>query len=357
MEKNNDEDCSGSLLVMRFSAMGDVAMSIPVVFSYAEQHPTQRVIYLSRDTLTSLFKHAPQNVEFIGLNLKHGWRGFVQLFQVAFRLRRQHIVQIADLHDVIRTKILRHLVSCFRTCRVAHLNKMRAERRRMTSHASDTLSPLPSTIGNYAEVLRAVGDAQFEYPADFRLRYEKIELPISRKSKKEEPRIGLAPFAAHFGKIYPVALTEKFVQRFFMRYPLGSIYVFGSQREMIHLRESWNFSQLTFVCDIASNLSEEMSVIQELDLMVSMDSANMHLASLVGVPVVSVWGATHPYIGFLGYGQSTENAVQLPLPCRPCSVYGKKKCMFSDYACLNLIKPEQILEKVDALIEKEGKES
>ena len=88
----------------------------------------------------------------------------------------------------------------------------------------------------------------------------------------------------------------------------------------------------------------------KLDVMLSMDSANMHLASLVGIPVVSVWGATHPYAGFMGWNQSIENAVQVDLYCRPCSIYGNKPCYRGDYACMNLIKPEQIIQKIDNII-------
>ena len=82
------------------------------------------------------------------------------------------------------------------------------------------------------------------------------------------------------------------------------------------------------------------------ELWVSMDSANMHLASLVGTRVVSIWGGTHPYAGFLGWNQKAENCIQLDMPCRPCSVYGNKSCLRSDYACLNGIAPNQILEKL-----------
>ena len=74
-----------------------------------------------------------------------------------------------------------------------------------------------------------------------------------------------------------------------------------------------------------------------LDVMLSMDSANMHLASLTGIPVVSVWGATHPMAGFLGYNQDPENVIQIDLECRPCSIYGNKPCQRGDYACLQNI--------------------
>jgi ADP-heptose:LPS heptosyltransferase len=82
-----------------------------------------------------------------------------------------------------------------------------------------------------------------------------------------------------------------------------------------------------------------------------MDSANMHLASLFGVPVVSVWGATHLFAGFMGYGQSADNAVQIDaLTCRPCSVFGNKPCFRGDHACMEWIKPEQISEKVNRIL-------
>ena len=78
----------------------------------------------------------------------------------------------------------------------------------------------------------------------------------------------------------------------------------------------------------------------------------MHLASLVKLPVVSVWGATHPYCGFTGWKQSPENIVQLDLPCRPCSVFGNKPCVSGGYACLNGITPEMILNKVERVLNK-----
>ena len=81
-------------------------------------------------------------------------------------------------------------------------------------------------------------------------------------------------------------------------------------------------------------MEAELALMSHLDVMVSMDSGNMHLASLINTPVVTIWGATHPLAGFMGWNQSEENAVQVDLPCRPCSVYGNKPCSRKDYACL-----------------------
>ena len=98
--------------------------------------------------------------------------------------------------------------------------------------------------------------------------------------------------------------------------------------------------------EYCKNLREELRLMAELDVMVSMDSANMHLASLVGTRVVSIWGATHPYAGFLGWGQSMDDCIQRnDLKCRPCSIYGNKPCLRGDMACMD-ISPETIVSKL-----------
>ena len=80
-------------------------------------------------------------------------------------------------------------------------------------------------------------------------------------------------------------------------------------------------------------LAGEIELIAGLDCLVSMDSLAMHLAALAATPVVSVWGATHPSLGFLGYGADPRNVLQADMPCRPCSVFGNKPCRYGDYRC------------------------
>jgi ADP-heptose:LPS heptosyltransferase len=81
-----------------------------------------------------------------------------------------------------------------------------------------------------------------------------------------------------------------------------------------------------------------------------MDSANMHLASIYGVPVVSIWGATHPFAGFYGWMQDVNNIVQADLYCRPCSVFGNKPCYRGDHACMQMITTEMLMQKIEALL-------
>ena len=100
------------------------------------------------------------------------------------------------------------------------------------------------------------------------------------------------------------------------------------------------------------SFAEELEHIAKLDVMVSMDSANMHFASCLGVPVVSIWGATHPCRGFYGWRQNPAWAVQKEMKCRPCSKYGNKPCRFRDYPCLTGIEPIEVMERIEKVLNK-----
>jgi ADP-heptose:LPS heptosyltransferase len=128
------------------------------------------------------------------------------------------------------------------------------------------------------------------------------------------------------------------------------VYLFGGGTEEINLLEEWA-SKYKGVTSLAGkmSLSDELEQLAAMNLVLSMDSANMHLASLAGVPVLCIWGATHPFAGFTGWKQPPTNSIQVDLPCRPCSVYGNKNCYRRDYACMDI--PEQlIIEKITALL-------
>ncbi len=157
----------------------------------------------------------------------------------------------------------------------------------------------------------------------------------------ERNGIGIAPFAAHKGKIYPLERMESVIAS--ISRTGEPVYLFGGSKAETDILESWasKYPNTTSVAGKMS-LAEELALIRTLRVMLTMDSGNMHLASLVGTRVVSIWGATHPKAGFLGVGQKPEDCIQLDLPCRPCSIYGNKTCRFGDYRCLN-IAPEQII--------------
>ena len=131
------------------------------------------------------------------------------------------------------------------------------------------------------------------------------------------------------------------------------IFLFGGGEKESLVLNRWASDfpdKVVSLTDMKLGFSGELALMSHLKLLVSMDSANMHFASLVGTRVISIWGATHPYAGFYGYHQDSGDVIQENLPCRPCSVFGQKPCLRGDWACMTLITPERIVEKVKASI-------
>ena len=343
------------ILVIRFSALGDVAMAVPVVWALATQYPDIRVTVLSRAFARPLFADLAPNVNFMEADLKHEYRGMRGLNALYRRLVAKQFTMVADLHNVLRSEYLRMRFNVGRY-HVEHIKKHRKQRRQLTKNHKKELRPLPSSFKSYAEVFERLG-----YHVDV-TQFHSIfpeeggnlnMLPKEIGPKKNfEQWIGIAPFAAHEGKVYPPRLMEQVIQQLIQKYPKARIFLFGRGNQEDEYFKQWTerYPQCLSVSMHCESMYQELILMSHLDVMLSMDSANMHLASLTGIPVVSVWGATHPMAGFLGFNQSEDNIIQLDLDCRPCSIFGNKACRRGDYACLQNIPPERIVERITTLI-------
>ena len=400
--------------------MGDVAMTVPVVKSLAQQYPDLRITVLSKPFARTLFDGLAPNVSFMGADIKGEYHGIKGLNALYRRLTAKNFTAIADLHSILRSSYLRMRFN-FDRYRVAHIDKHRAMRRALTATNNKQLVQLPTPFEGYADVLAQLGypvninftsifppeggDLKLIAPfingkrkgeeekklserekaireetacegAEAKILSEEKEgkreeakiLSEGAEGKREEekvlsekeeeevkaeslkPRgekwIGIAPFAAHKGKIYPLEKMERVIELLLEREPNCRIFLFGGGAEERELLTQWESRHDRCTCALLGSLYNELVLMSHLDTMVSMDSANMHLASLTGTRVVSVWGATHPFAGFMGWNQSPADAVQTTLPCRPCSIFGNKPCLHGDYPCLNSITPEEIVERV-----------
>lgn len=339
------------ILIIRFSAMGDVAMTVPVVYALATQYPQVRVTMLSQPFARPLFENLAPNVGFMEAEIKHEYKGIKGLNALYRRLVAKNFTAVADLHNVLRSNYLRIRFNLDKN-HVAHIDKHRDERRMLTAKRNKVMKPIPTAFENYAEVFAKLGYPvkpcfkSILTPTQASLRL----LPETIGEKKSFSQwIGIAPFAAHEGKAYPLYLMEKVINGLATRHPSARFFLFGGgEKERETLADmATRLPRCTVVPGLLNNLREELILMAHIDVMISMDSANMHLASLVGTTVVSIWGATHPYAGFMGYNQKATNAVQADLDCRPCSIFGNKPCFRGDYACLYAIKPETIINKVE----------
>ena len=334
--------------------MGDVAMAVPVVYSLATQYPDIRITVLSRQYARPFFDDLAPNVDFMEADVKHEYRGIKGLNALYRRLAAKQFTKIADLHSVLRSEFLRMRFNMGHY-RVEHINKHRKDRQKLVSYKNKVFKPLRTPFENYADVLARLGyPVKVEFTSLFPPEGGNLNLlpAIVGPKKNFEHWIGIAPTAAHPGKCYPTHLTRQVLDELLKLHPRARFFLFGRGRKEDELFTEWcrDLPQCVYVSKHLENMQQELILMSHLDVMLSMDSANMHLASLTATPVVSVWGATHPCGGFMGWTQPADRAIQVDLACRPCSIFGKRPCRRGDMACMNLIKPERIIEKIEQII-------
>lgn len=328
------------LLVIRFSAMGDVAMTVPVIKTLLNQHPDVHVTFVSRPGFAAFFEGIPR-LTYLSVDVDRDYKGFTGIFKLFGHLaKRQRYYAVADLHDNLRTKLLRRFFSVT-GLPYARTDKGRKDKKLLTRFPGKVLRPLKPTTERYADVFRKLG---YTVVLDHKLNKQPLALSdeiVAVTGEKTRKWIGIAPFAKHKGKIYPMERMWEVVKWLDARNV--TIFLFGGSLLEQEICSQWE-SEFENVVSVVNKLTmhQELALVSQLEVMLSMDSAGMHLASLTGTPTVSVWGATHYYAGFLGYGQSENNIVADNIECRPCSVYGNKPCFRGDYACLYRIKPEMI---------------
>ena len=341
---------SKHVLVLRFSAMGDVALITPIIKSFLVACPSHTVTVVSRPKFAAFFRKE-SNVNFFSADVDKAYAGLLGMAKLFNHLRSLRPSVVIDLHDHIRSRLICFLFRLTGT-KVVRFKKGRSEKKQITRKECKIRKELPHTVDRYRY---AFAEAGFNFSI-VDGPYLEAEPSMTTKAEewlkknyllKNETWIGLAPFAAHKTKIWPLENYKELIERINERIK-ARFFLFGGGHDEVTFFNSLKSTFPNHCIVVAGELSlpEEIALIKKLDKMICVDSSNMHLAALTGTPTVSIWGGTHSATGFSAFGQSHEAIVQIntnELSCRPCSVYGKETCWRGDFACLNRIKPEAVL--------------
>jgi ADP-heptose:LPS heptosyltransferase len=338
-----------NILVIRFSSLGDVALTVPLLTGLAARCPEDRFLVLTKPPMAALFAECPSNVQVIVADFKRQYHQVTGLFRFFKVLRRQSVQLVCDLHGVLRSYVLDCLFF-LSGVPVYCINKDRKTRRQLTRRKNKRLKPLKSSYQQYVDVMMKAGlPASFTPQPVFKRKADTLSEIEAVLGPKKQYWVGIAPFARHEAKMYPLHLMEEVIKTLVADARINVFLLGGGDSErkaMKVLKEQYP----ALLIHPFQTLSQELKLISCMDAVISMDSANMHLASLAGVPVVSIWGATHPFAGFAPLFQPDSNQIQLDLPCRPCSVFGNKRCYRGDHACMEQIDPSTIVQKIYALL-------
>lgn len=328
--------------------MGDVAMTIPVIRALTEQHPEIKITFLSKAFLKPLFDDI-KNVNFYAADVKKTHKGVLGLHKLSKEIKQLNITHIADLHNVLRSKILRNFLK-FSTENIAVIDKGRSKKKALTRTENKVFKQLKTTHKRYADVFKKLG-----FTVDITNPTE-LEKPILANSiidligKKEKNWIGIAPFAAYDAKMYPLDLMQKVIDKLSEK---NTILLFGGGEKEVKILSEIE-QKNNHIISVAGklNLKNELNLIAHLDCMLAMDSGNAHFAAMLQITTITVWGATHPFAGFAPFNQPKENCLLPDLekyPNIPCSIYGNKICDGYEDA-MRTILPEKVVEKIEEIL-------
>ena len=339
------------IAVIRLSAMGDVAMTVPVIRALVEQNSDIKVTLVSRPFFKPFFDGIP-NVEFFAVDVKERHKGFFGLLKLYADLQQLNIDAVADLHNVLRSQIIRTLFSLSGK-KVAATDKGRAEKKALTRAENKVFQPVKTMVERHVETFNKLGfsvDLSQSFGTNFPEKAVLSEEVLSVSGKKDNFKwIGIAPFAQYESKVYPLDLMQKVVDNLALK-SNTKIFLFGGGKEET---EKLNIlaKQRENCIVVAGKLkfNQELQLISNLDVMLSMDSGNAHIAAMLGIKVITLWGATHPFAGFAPFNQPFENCLtsdREKYPLLPTSVYGNKKVVGYEEV-MRSISVESIVEKVN----------
>lgn len=334
------------IAVMRLSAMGDVAMTVPVLQAFVKQYPTVKLTVISRPFFKPFFDGIP-NLEFFAFDEKERHKGFPGLLRLFKDVKKLKIDAFADLHNVLRSKVVSLLFALSGKKR-ATVDKGREGKKELTRAENKVFKQLPTMFERHAKVFSALG-----FPLDLSKPVFPEKAVLSSDildiiRNENQKLIGIAPFAQYDSKVYPLDLMKEVIAKL-AENPSYKILLFGGGKKEIEILDSIS-EPFENVINMAGKIKfqQELQLISNLDVMLSMDSGNAHIAAMLGVKVVTLWGATHPYAGFLPFNQSLENALtsdRNQYPKLPTSVYGNKVVEGYEDA-MRTILPQQVVEKV-----------
>lgn len=314
------------IAVIRLSAMGDVAMTVPVIRALVQQNQYVKVTVVSRPFFQPFFEGIP-NVAFFAVDLNGRHKGTMGLFRLYADLKKLNINAVADLHNVLRSIVIRNLF-VLSGKKVAYSDKGRAEKKALTRAKNKIFEPVKSMVERHVETFQNLGFEVDLTQPNFPEKAQLTEAVFKVSGEKGNMHwIGIAPFAQYESKVYPFDLMQEVIVEL-AKNTSHKIFLFGGGKKETEQLQALS-TNLDNVIVVAGKLKlqQELQLISNLDVMLSMDSGNSHIAAMLGVKVVTLWGATHPYAGFKPFNQPLENCLtadRSTYPLLPTSVYGNK---------------------------------
>jgi ADP-heptose:LPS heptosyltransferase len=333
------------LLVIRASAMGDVALVTPVLKGLLDKYPDVEVVMLTRSTFKPFFSESPR-LKIFTPDFKDRHKGIAGIFRLYNDIKKTYNIDyVIDIHDVLRSKILRTLFRAGGTP-VSVIDKGRKEKKALITGKRKI--QLKHSVIRYCDAFRKAGFPV--EPSEKQSIAVKTDTPAASEVVKSfrTINIGIAPYALHLLKMWPEENMIRLMKMISEDRDVCFV-LFGGRDEASRLENIKELVPGTVNIAGKLDLESELAIMSRLSFMIAMDSSNMHMAALTGTKLISIWGGTDPFGGFGAWMQPDNYAVRISvdeLTCRPCTIFGKGECKRGDFACMNWLTPELVFEKI-----------
>jgi heptosyltransferase-2 len=322
------------VLVVRFSAIGDILLTTPLLRAIRARYPGARIAVLTKERYAPLLSHNPNVSEVIGIPPGEGIRA------IAARIRGVRYSDLLDLHGSLRSQALRRLApGPWQTYAKQWLQRtILITTKRDTYHVE---TPVPE---RYFEAARGLDVEPDGGPPDYFLSEEADRRAGEWLSRlglgQERPIVAMAPGAAHATKRWPADYWIELAQRIT---PTGADVAILGGPDDTHLADRIAEQAGPKVASVAGvlDLQETGAVIRRAEVLIAGDTGVMHMATGVGTPVVALFGPTVRQFGFFPY-RSAAGVVELDLPCRPCSAHGGARCPLGHHRCMRQMLPDLV---------------
>jgi heptosyltransferase-2 len=321
-------------LILRFSSIGDIVLTTPVIRCLKQQYPEAEVHYATKKSYKSLLENNPY-VDKVFV-LENGLNELVK------SLQSECYDFIIDLHNNLRTSIIKLRlmlnsslsfgeglrVRCF------SFDKLNFQKWILVKFKKN-LMPNVHIVDRYMKTVESLGVKNDNKGLDYFIP-EKDEMPLDWLP--ENFRNGYAVYAIggqHETKKLPFHKMVELCQT--IQLPLVLI---GGKEDIVISEQLSVISKNNLIFDTCGkcNLNQSASIIQNAQLVYTHDTGMMHVASALKKKIISIWGNTVPAFGMYPYQTDFEVIENKDVNCRPCSKIGYKKCPLGHFKCMNDLK-------------------
>jgi lipopolysaccharide heptosyltransferase II len=325
------------VLLVRFSSIGDVLLTTPLVRTLRARHPDAEIVFVTKQAMAPLVADNPHLSSVVTLAPGESVR------ELARRLEALHPTRGLDLHGSLRSAALRFLVRC-----PWHgYSKRKLARGMLVSTKIDLYFRRIPVAERYFEAARGLdvrpdgGPPQFYLAAAAR---ERAAQWLGERGLDARPLAVLAPGAAHFTKRWPqerwLALAQRLRDRGYVLVAVGGPEDRAAAETLVPLVEN---------AAGVFTLQETGAALARARVAITGDTGVMHMATGVGTPVVALFGPTVEQFGFFPY-RAKATVLERRLDCRPCTPMGGPSCPMGHHRCLRDIEPDEVAAAAEALV-------